>query len=114
MTCLKCGRSTIKAKCPACGFAMAAAGRVTSLNRLNSGLYADALRVTYTDGVLCQQGTPFSGFVRFVYPDGEVYEGGWKEGRRAGKGKLRTTLGDCFEGEWRPDGSAVLHTCDPF
>ncbi|MGB4345160.1 MAG: hypothetical protein WBJ21_02060, partial [Burkholderiaceae bacterium] len=36
-----------------------------------------------------------------LYADGYVYEGGWKEGKREGQGKLISANGQVWEGEFR-------------
>ena len=37
----------------------------------------------------------------FNFPNGNVYEGEWKEGSMEGKGKLSFGSGEVYEGDWK-------------
>ena len=37
------------------------------------------------------------------YPSGDVYEGGWKNGKRSGKGVMKYSSGDVYDGSWKND-----------
>eukprot|EP01064_Diplonema_japonicum_P005395 TRINITY_DN13621_c0_g3_i1.p1 TRINITY_DN13621_c0_g3~~TRINITY_DN13621_c0_g3_i1.p1 ORF type:complete len:620 (+),score=99.16 TRINITY_DN13621_c0_g3_i1:50-1861(+) len=45
-------------------------------------------------------GEPFS---KFNYPDGDYYEGEWKNGKRHGQGALRLANGYHYDGKWEED-----------
>lgn len=40
---------------------------------------------------------------KFLWPDGSVYEGYWKDGKANGKGRLVHSDGDIYIGEWKND-----------
>mmetsp|Transcript_16450 Transcript_16450/g.14139 ORF Transcript_16450/g.14139 Transcript_16450/m.14139 type:complete len:83 (-) Transcript_16450:631-879(-) len=43
----------------------------------------------------------FSGQGTATYPNLEMYEGGFEDGKRNGKGKYSYATGDAYEGEWK-------------
>jgi hypothetical protein len=50
------------------------------------------------------------------YPDGEQYEGMWKNGKKDGRGTLRFPNGALYEGRFRDDqidGQGTLHISQP-
>ena len=44
----------------------------------------------------------------YRYTAGDVYTGGWKEGRRDGYGTYQFASSDVYEGEWVPVGFCVF------
>ena len=51
--------------------------------------------------------TNISGFIKnemIKFGDGDIYEGGVKDGKREGYGKMTYSNGDVYEGEWKCDG----------
>ncbi len=56
----------------------------------------------------------FSGRVRIEYPNGDVYEGGWKNGLREGAGTYTYANGDVYFGSWisnRKNSLNASYTC---
>ena len=43
----------------------------------------------------------FHGNGKYVYKNGDIYEGEWKNGKKEGKGTLCYSNGDKYEGEWK-------------
>jgi hypothetical protein len=43
----------------------------------------------------------FNGTGIFKYKDGNVYEGGFKDNKKDGKGKLLEADGTSYDGEWK-------------
>lgn len=46
-------------------------------------------------------GDQFDGIGTFVYADGKVYEGNWRNGVREGHGRLVHTNGATYTGDWK-------------
>jgi len=69
---------------------------VRNFRRLVLGLLLVSLAgVSWSDcvGEGCTKG-------KYTYPNGDVYEGEFRYGRRSGKGKLTYANGDVYEGDW--------------
>jgi hypothetical protein len=43
----------------------------------------------------------YTGYGKFTYPGGLVYEGQWKQGKFHGRGKATFPSGDVYDGEWK-------------
>ena len=54
------------------------------------------------EGELDGNGKPH-GRGKWMYLNGHVYEGGWKNGARHGQGTYKWPDGDVYEGEWKDD-----------
>jgi len=50
-----------------------------------------------------EQEAVLNGYHAYTYYDGSVYEGGWENGKRHGRGTLRKANGDTYEGSWEAD-----------
>lgn len=50
-------------------------------------------------GEVNEEGKPH-GRGRFLYVNGDIYEGQWSDGERHGKGRQRFIAGDVYEGDW--------------
>ena len=48
----------------------------------------------------------------YKYPNGEVYEGEWKDRKRNGRGTNKYPNGEVYEGEWQDDkkNGSFIHT----
>ncbi|MBF0295923.1 MAG: hypothetical protein HQL96_12105 [Magnetococcales bacterium] len=49
----------------------------------------------------CQEGDCRNGMGRFLYDDGSLYIGGWRNGRRDGAGEMRFPSGGGYHGVWQ-------------
>ncbi len=50
-----------------------------------------------------QRKAGLDGYHTFKYDNGSVYEGGWENGKRHGRGTLKEANGDVYEGSWEAD-----------
>ena len=46
---------------------------------------------------------PQNGKGTYTYPDGTVYNGHWKDGKRHGDGKYKNANGHEYDGDWVDD-----------
>jgi hypothetical protein len=44
-----------------------------------------------------------NGYGIYIYKNGDKYEGGWKDDKKNGNGKIIYVDGNCYEGEWKDD-----------
>jgi hypothetical protein len=51
----------------------------------------------------CVSGDCNKGIGKYVYSNGDVYEGNWLDSKRSGLGKLNNTNGDTYDGMWQND-----------
>ena len=51
----------------------------------------------------CIEGDCVNGKGKYTWPDGNVYEGDWRDDKRTGKGKYTWPNGNVYEGDWRDD-----------
>lgn len=51
----------------------------------------------------CMEGNCADGFGKYVYTNGYIYEGNWKEGLRCGPGILNTPDDEKYDGMWEND-----------
>lgn len=58
----------------------------------------------------CVKGNCHNGRGKFVYPNGDQYEGQWKDGKMHGSGKYEYSNGDRYDGDFhfdKKDGSGT-------
>ncbi len=48
---------------------------------------------------------PAYGISTYTYPNGGIYEGAWKDGKRNGQGTYTYPDGGIYKGEWKDDGA---------
>jgi hypothetical protein len=82
-------------------------GVLLTQDALFEGVFKNDLKFngseTTYDGVYFgtfNQGGNREGKGKFIWNNGEVYEGDWKDGKKHGQGIWRSPKGDSYEGEW--------------
>jgi hypothetical protein len=58
----------------------------------------------------CVEGDCLNGYGKFIYNDGIIYEGYFKDGKRHGRGKIYSPRGTYYEGDWKdhkPNGMGI-------